>query len=139
MRGVKSSAGAGGGTGRVAGAGAGAGAGGARPVPSGGSRAAAADSEDDATKQARRAIGVLVKGGEAPLPVSDLKDLRFPKSFRSVFEFARIETPTAVQQQCWPAVLFGANVRLWLLAFGSVEHISSRSIFSRSHNCIVFC
>jgi hypothetical protein len=69
-----------------------------------------ADAEDDATKQARKAIGVVVKGGAAPLPVSDIKDLRFPKSFRSIFEFAKIDTPTPVQQQCWPAVLYGANV-----------------------------
>ena len=66
----------------------------------------------DELKTARKDIGVLVKGNlpECPAPVSSLTDESLPASFAKVCAAQNITAPSIVQKQCWPAILYGANV-----------------------------
>ena len=72
--------------------------------------AADAGEAEEVLKLSRKKIGVVLKGGDAPAPVPELNDERYPEAFLSVFEYLRISEPTPVQQQCWPAILAGSNV-----------------------------
>jgi superfamily II DNA/RNA helicase len=67
----------------------------------------------DELKMQRKAIGVLVKGDNAdacPAPVLTLQDPCLPEAFKQVFSSANLHSLTAVQMQCWPAILSGLNV-----------------------------
>lgn len=64
-------------------------------------------------KMQRKSIGVLVKGENSdtcPAPVMSLDDPCLPQAFGQVFSSLGLKTLTAVQMQCWPAILAGLNV-----------------------------
>lgn len=66
----------------------------------------------DALKALRKSCGVNVKGNLAlcPPPAESLTTPGLPPVFSQVFGQLSYKTMTAVQQQCWPAILSGANV-----------------------------
>ncbi len=70
------------------------------------------DPASDALKESRRSIGVNVKGElrQCPPPVTAVTAPGLPESFATTFERMKLATPSAVQMQCWPAILAGANV-----------------------------
>jgi superfamily II DNA/RNA helicase len=66
----------------------------------------------EALKSIRKEIGVLVKGNlaQCPAPVDSIHSSSLPKSFVSVCAAHKVTKPSAVQKQCWPAILYGANL-----------------------------
>ena len=74
--------------------------------------AAAELAPSDELKALRKHIGVNVKGNLAlcPPPADSLTTPGFPPVFSQLFGQLSYTFMTAVQKQCWPAILSGANV-----------------------------
>jgi superfamily II DNA/RNA helicase len=70
------------------------------------------DEPSDELKAQRKEIGVLVKGNlkMCPAPVMTIQSSSLPKSFAKVCASHGVTKPSPVQMQCWPPVLYGANV-----------------------------
>ncbi len=66
----------------------------------------------DELKESRKAIGVNVRGNLhlCPPPVGSASADGLPSCFEDVFTNQNLKTPSAIQQQCWPTILAGANV-----------------------------
>lgn len=63
-------------------------------------------------KALRKEIGVLVKGNLkcCPAPIDSIDSPHLPKAFPVVCAAHGVKKPSAVQMQCWPPILYGANV-----------------------------
>eukprot|EP01035_Chromulina_nebulosa_P025748 gene25748-33627_t len=74
-------------------------------------------------KRKRKEIGVVVKPfskqksyeenyllEKCPAPIKSVGDMHMPDIFKSILKELSISTLTTVQQQCWPAILSGANL-----------------------------
>ena len=63
-------------------------------------------------KAVRKEIGVLVKGNlrSCPAPVKSIHDPNLPKIFVKICAAHKVTKPSPVQMQCWPPILFGANL-----------------------------
>ena len=70
------------------------------------------ESPSDELKELRKSIGVNVKGQlqQCPPPALTAASAGLPAAFASSFDKLKMTTPSAVQMQCWPALLAGANV-----------------------------
>ena len=70
------------------------------------------DPPSDGLKEIRKLIGVNVRGClyQCPPPSTTLDAPELPQEFRAVCKAMKIHSPSNVQQQCWPAILCGANV-----------------------------
>ena len=70
------------------------------------------ENPSDDLKLMRRNIGVLVRGnlGNCPPPIAEITHPSLPSSFAKVFQTLKLSQPTAIQMQCWPAVMAGSNV-----------------------------
>lgn len=66
----------------------------------------------DELKARRKEIGVLVKGNLkcCPAPIDSIYSPLLPKAFATVCAAHGVKKPSAVQMQCWPPILYGANV-----------------------------
>ena len=62
-------------------------------------------------KAVRKMLGIRVQG-VCPPPVSSFQDPHLPRTFHVFFEHFKhkYQRPSPVQQQCWPAILWGLNV-----------------------------
>lgn len=70
---------------------------------------------DDALKQARKDLGLKVRGVPVPAPVSGPADAGLTPHFRQIFCGKQggglgLEKPTPIQAQVWPAALCGLDV-----------------------------
>ena len=71
-------------------------------------------------KRKRKEIGVVVKPfskqysdnllEQCPAPLKSIEDIHMPETFKTILKEISIATLTTVQQQCWPAILSGANL-----------------------------
>jgi hypothetical protein len=71
-------------------------------------------------KRKRKEIGVVVKPfskqysdnllEQCPAPLKSIEDIHMPETFKTILKDISIATLTTVQQQCWPAILSGANL-----------------------------
>ena len=69
-------------------------------------------------QKARESLKITVLHGNCPGPISTLNDPRLPPTLAQSMQAMKFDTPTAVQKQCWPAVLNG-NDSLVLAEAGS--------------------
>jgi superfamily II DNA/RNA helicase len=74
--------------------------------------AAGQDPPSDDLKEIRKAIGVNVRGllDQCPPPVATVPSDHLPDCFSAIFAQLKLARPSPIQQQCWPAILAGANV-----------------------------
>eukprot|EP00928_Gymnodinium_smaydae_P031096 TRINITY_DN22944_c0_g1_i1.p1 TRINITY_DN22944_c0_g1~~TRINITY_DN22944_c0_g1_i1.p1 ORF type:complete len:785 (-),score=238.24 TRINITY_DN22944_c0_g1_i1:8-2362(-) len=68
---------------------------------------------DDALKARRRDLGIKLRGAPTPPPVSTFTDPALPEAFGEFFnarKVKKIQKPTPIQAQVWPAALCGLDV-----------------------------
>lgn len=66
----------------------------------------------ESVKQIRKQLGVVVRGrlDLCPTPIHDTSEKFFPREMEKAFTIMGFRIPSSVQQQCWPAILCGANL-----------------------------
>jgi len=70
------------------------------------------DPVSDDVKQMRKLSGILVRGNlsHCPAPIQSMNSEGVPPIFSKIFNSLNLSKPSAVQMQCGPAVLAGANL-----------------------------